>query len=123
MFYASLSLELYRADPATLDVGALTRTAMETHTPYAFVDGTHFELSFGHLDGYSAVYYTYMWSLVIAKDLFTRFAAERLPAPRASAAYRDAVLAPGGSAPAADLVGAFLGREYRFDAYQAWLDT
>ena len=26
--------------------------------------------SFGHLDGYSALYYTYMWSLVIAKDIF-----------------------------------------------------
>jgi Zn-dependent oligopeptidase len=122
MFYASLSLELYRADPATLDIGGLAREAMETHTPYAFVDGTHFELSFGHLDSYSAAYYTYMWSLVIAKDLFTRFADEGLPAPEASAAYRDAVLAAGGSAPAADLVRAFLGRDYTFAAYQAWLE-
>jgi len=121
MFYASLSLELYRTDPTALDLTAATRTAMETHTPFSFVDGTHFEMSFGHLDGYSAMYYTYMWSLVIAKDLFTRFAGEGLPAPEASAAYRDAVLAPGGSAPAADLVRNFLGRDYTFAAYQAWL--
>jgi thimet oligopeptidase len=60
---------------------------------------------------------------VIAKDLFTRFAAEGLPAPVASVAYRDAVLAPGGSAPAADLVRNFLGRDYTFDAYKAWLDS
>ncbi len=29
--------------------------------------------SFGHLGGYSSAYYTYMWSLVIAKDLFSAF--------------------------------------------------
>ena len=123
MFYATLSLEVYRANPDGLDVLAIERTAQETHTPFKHVDGTYLYLSFGHLDGYSALYYTYMWSLVIAKDLFTRFAAEGLPAPVASAAYRDAVLAPGGSAPAADLVRNFLGREYTFDAYKAWLDS
>jgi thimet oligopeptidase len=64
-----------------------------------------------------------MWSLVIAKDLFTRFAIEGLPAPEATRAYRDAVLAPGGSAPAADLVRDFLGRSYTFDAYRQWLDA
>jgi thimet oligopeptidase len=123
MFYASLSLELYRRDPATIDLVALEREAMESHTPFKHVDGTYMHLSFGHLDGYSAVYYTYMWSLVIAKDLLTRFRAEGLPAPQACRAYRDAVLAAGGSAPAADLVRNFLGREYTFDAYRKWLDA
>ncbi len=41
--------------------------------PTPYVEGTHFQTSFGHLDGYSAVYYTYMWSLVIAKDMFSQF--------------------------------------------------
>jgi thimet oligopeptidase len=123
MYYAAMSLNLYRTDPATLDIEAVCRAAMAEHLPYAPVDDTYMYLSFGHLDGYSAVYYTYMWSLVIAKDLFTRFAAEGLPAPDASAAYRDSVLAPGGSAPAADLVRAFLDREYSFDAFQTWLDA
>jgi Zn-dependent oligopeptidase len=122
MFYATLSLEAHRANPDGIDVLAIERTAQETHTPFKHVDGTFMYLSFGHLEGYSALYYTYMWSLVIAKDLFTRFAAEGLPAPRAAAAYRDAVLAPGGTAPAAELVRNFLGRDYTFDAYKAWLD-
>ena len=122
MFYASLSLEVHRANPDGLDVLAIERTAQQTHTPFKHVDGTYLYLSFGHLEGYSALYYTYMWSLVIAKDLFTRFTAEGLPAPHASAAYRDTVLAPGGTAPAADLVRNFLGRDYTFDAYKAWLD-
>jgi thimet oligopeptidase len=123
MFYASLSLELYRRDPANVDLVALEREAMESHTPFKHVDDTYMHLSFGHLDGYSAIYYTYMWSLVIAKDLFTRFRDEGLPAPQACAAYRDAVLAPGGSAPAAELISRFLGREYTFDAYRDWLDA
>ena len=49
---------------------------METkYTPFAHVDGTYLQASFGHLVGYSSNYYTYMWSLVIAKDLFTPFKA------------------------------------------------
>jgi Zn-dependent oligopeptidase len=123
MFYASLSLELYRRDPATIDLVALEREAMESHTPFKHVDDTYMHLSFGHLDGYSAIYYTYMWSLVIAKDLFTRFHAEGLPAPAACAAYRDQVLAAGGRAPAAELVHSFLGRDYTFEAYREWLDA
>jgi thimet oligopeptidase len=123
MFYAALSLELYNRDPAGIDPVAVEREAMESHTPFRHVDGTYMHLSFGHLDGYSAAYYTYMWSLVIAKDLFTRFAAEGLPASRACATYRDAVLAPGGRAPAAALVRDFLGRDYTFQAYRDWLDA
>ncbi len=123
MSYAALSLELYRRDPAGLDPLAVERETMEAHTPYRYVDGTQMHLSFGHLDGYSAIYYTYMWSLVIAKDLFTVFDAAGLLSGETAAAYRQKVLAPGGSRPAAELVSDFLGRPYRFDAYQAWLDS
>ena len=51
--------------------------------------------SFGHLGGYSSAYYTYMWSLVIAKDLFSAFdpddlfdARGRRPLPRPGARPR-----------------------------------
>jgi thimet oligopeptidase len=123
MFYASLSLELYRRDPAGLDPVAVEREAQERLTPYKHVDGTYLHLGFGHLDGYSAIYCTYMWSLVIAKDLFTVFARDGLLNERTAARYRATVLGPGGSAPAADLVESFLGRPYDFAAYQAWLDA
>jgi thimet oligopeptidase len=122
MFYASMAFELYRRDPDGLDPVNVEREARERLTPYRHVDGTFVHLAFGHLDGYSAVYCTYMWSLVIAKDLFTAFAAEGLDSAGIAARYRDTVLAPGGSAPAAELVERFLGRPYDFAAYQAWLD-
>jgi thimet oligopeptidase len=122
MSYAALSLALYRADPDTLDFDAVERRATEEHTPYPHIPGTHLRLSFGHLDGYSAMYYTYMWSLVIAKDLFTGFDKAALLDPGPAGRYRESVLAAGSSAPAADLVRSFLGRDSGFDAYREWLD-
>jgi thimet oligopeptidase len=123
MYYAALSLELYRNPPSGLDIDELSRSLQERYTPFRPVAGTHFHLSFGHLDGYSAIYYTYMWSLVIAKDLFTEFQQQGLMNPSPAARYRRLVLEPGGSQEAAGLVRDFLGRDFNFQAYQRWLDA
>ena len=121
MFYAAVSLELHRRDPDGLDTTALVAALMERYTPFRHVDGTWFHASFGHLDGYSALYYTYMWSLVIAKDLFSAFQAEGILSPGPALRYRRAVLEPGGSRPARDLVRAFLGRDTSFAPFERWL--
>jgi thimet oligopeptidase len=123
MFYAALSLELYRKDPKSLDPLATVRELQSRYTPFPYVEGTYFHLSFGHLDGYSAIYYTYMWSLVIAKDLFTVFQDKGLLNPEPAQAYRRAVLEPGGSKDAVLLVKDFLGRDYDFRAYEQWLNA
>jgi thimet oligopeptidase len=123
MFYAATSLELHRRDPAGLDTTALVAELQERYTPFRHVPDTYFHESFGHLDGYSAIYYTYMWSLVIAKDLLGPFRAAGLLDPGPARRYRQAILAPGGSRPAAELVKAFLGRPHGFDAYEAWLNS
>ncbi|MDC0709842.1 Zn-dependent oligopeptidase [Stigmatella sp. ncwal1] len=123
MFYAALSLELYRREPKGLDTTALVRELQGKYTPFPYVEGTYFHLSFGHLDGYSAIYYTYMWSLVIAKDLFTVFQDKGMLNPEPAQAYRRAVLEPGGSKDAALLVKDFLGRDYDFRAYETWLNA
>ncbi len=80
------------------------------------------QAAFDHLNGYSAAYYTYMWSLVIAKDMFTEFKQNGLVNPEIAAKYRDSVLAHSGTELAADLVRDFLGRPYSFKAYQDWLN-
>lgn len=123
MFYAATSLELHRRDPSELDTTALVAELQERYTPFRHVPGTYFQESFGHLDGYSAIYYTYMWSLVIAKDLFGPFRAAGLLDPAPARRYRRAILEPGGSKPAAELVRDFLGRPQTFDAYEAWLNA
>ena len=121
MFYAAVSLTFHTADPAELDMLATVKSLQQRYTPFGFVDGTCFHANFGHLNGYSALYYTYMWSLVIAKDLLTPFHAHGLMNREWTERYRDRVLAPGGSRDAADLVRDFLGRDYRFDAFEAYL--
>jgi thimet oligopeptidase len=62
-----------------------------------------------------------MWSLVIAKDLFSAFDRANMFDPAVAGRYRDRILAQGGQQDAADLVEDFLGRPYTFDAYAAWL--
>jgi thimet oligopeptidase len=121
MLYAALSLELHRADPAKVDPLALTKKLQAQYTPFAHVEGTHFYDSFGHLVGYSSMYYTYMWSLVIAKDLLTPFEKAGLMATDVTAKYRDTILAQGGAKDAADLVKDFLGRPYNFKAFEKFL--
>jgi thimet oligopeptidase len=123
MFYASLSLQLHSRDPRGMDVPKVVAELQEKITPYKFVENTHFEESFTHLNGYSAIYYTYMWSLVIAKDMFTAFNRDGLLDRDAAMRYRTRVLQPGGSQPAADLVKDFLGRPYDFKAFEDWLNT
>jgi thimet oligopeptidase len=122
MLYARLSLSIYDRDPKSVDTTALLKELTNKITPYPYVEGTHFQTSFGHLDGYSAVYYTYMWSLVIAKDLFSQFDRSNLLAPGLAKKYRDTILAPGGSQPAATLVQNFLGRPFDFKAWETWLN-
>jgi len=123
MFYAAVSLELHRRDPEGLDTTALVAGLMERYTPFRHVPGTFFHESFGHLDGYSALYYTYMWSLVIAKDLFSAFQDEGILAPGPARRYRRAILEPGGSKPAAQLVRDFLGRDASFAPFERWLSA
>src|SRR5678810_1300330 len=104
IFYASISLNFHRTDPNTLDQLTEVQRLQKKYTPFAYVPGTRFHASFSHLVGYSAMYYTYQWSLVIAKDLLTPFERSGLMAKTVTHAYRDKVLAPGGSRDAAELV-------------------
>lgn len=119
MFYAAVSYWFHQDRPEDLTVRM--RELQERYSPFPYVEDTHFFASFGHLGGYSSAYYTYMWSLVIAKDLFSAFDAASMSDPVVAARYRDRVLAPGGAKDAADLVSDFLGRPYTFDAYAEWL--
>jgi thimet oligopeptidase len=122
MVYAQISISCYNQDPATLDTDKLVAEITKRYQPFPYVEGTHLQCAFGHLGGYSAIYYTYMWSLVIAKDMFAQFDSADLLRPGVAVKYRNRVLTPGGSKPAATLVSDFLGREFNSDAWKAWLN-
>jgi thimet oligopeptidase len=119
MFYAAMSYWFHTDRPD--DLTGATVSLQDRYSMFPYVDDTHMFAGFGHLDGYSSGYYTYMWSLVIAKDLFSAFDPDDLFAPEVAHRYRDLILSPGGTRDAADLVTDFLGRPYTFDAYADWL--
>jgi thimet oligopeptidase len=120
VFFGLLALGYYDRDPRGLDLTAELVALKERISCLPHTGGTHFHASFGHLNGYSALYYTYLWSLVISKDLLAAFGAD--PLDRATALrYRKAVLEPGGSRDASELVREFLGRGYSAAAFEQWL--
>jgi thimet oligopeptidase len=118
---SNISLQFHQ-NPIPADLGAATR---EWHNAYSTIDmpeWAQMQDAFTHLNGYSAIYYTYRWSKVIADDLFTRFQKEGLTNPQTAMAYRKTVLEPGGTKPAAQLVKDFLGRDISLDAYRAEME-
>jgi thimet oligopeptidase len=121
MVYAALSLNCYRKDPKTFEIHDLAVEMQNYYGQFPYELETQHECSFGHLDGYSAIYYTYMWSLVIAKDLLSKFEEGGMLNVDVARSYRIAILEPGGSADAAELVRSFLGRPYSFEAFAKWL--
>jgi len=124
MVFAKASLAYHDRDPAKVDTTALWKDIHNQYLPYPHVDGTYRQAVFVHLGnpGYASAYYTYMWALVIAKDLFSAFDGKNLLEPGLAKRYMNTVLAAGSSKPAAELVRQFLGRPFNFTAWQNWLN-
>jgi thimet oligopeptidase len=120
---AALSLALHSNGVNLDDTTAEVRRAWQKYSPVPHLDGTFRQANFTHLanPGYASMYYAYLWSGVIAKDLFTAFDARDLLNTRAATRYRDTILSRGGSKPAADLVSDFLGRPFSFTAWERWV--
>jgi thimet oligopeptidase len=113
--------QAYHTRPLPFDTTKVLAEINDAYTPFKYVEGTHFQASFGHLVGYDAGYYGYQWALSIAQDLFTRFKKEGLLNAKTAADYRAKVLAPGDGEDAAKLVERFLGRPPSDAAYRAFL--
>ena len=73
--------------------------------------------NFGHLTGYGAKYYGYLWSKVFALDLFDTIKKTGLLNPEIGKRYVDEVIGKGGSTDPNQLLKNFLGREPRQDAF------
>lgn len=70
----------------------------------------HFIAAFGHLSGYGANYYGYLWSAVYAEDMFSVFEKEGILNPTTGNRYRQKILSPGVSRDDFESVKDFLGR-------------
>jgi thimet oligopeptidase len=121
LMYATASLNYHSADPAQLDFDAVWKAAFERYNTTAYNPGDHFWASFTHLNGYSSNYYTYVLDKVIALDFFAQFDPRNLIGGPGGVRYRQTVLAPGATRPAAALVHDFLGRDMSLEPYRRWL--
>ncbi len=121
MYYAGLSLAYHTADPKGIDLLGVVKEMQKKYSPYPFEKDTYVYASFGHLEGYSSAYYTYMWSLSLSEDLFLRFEKEGLMNPKVDREYRTSIIDPGGTEDAADMVRHFLGRDSSFSALENYL--
>lgn len=121
LFYARLSLSYHDRDPKGMDLLETLKATQKSYNPYPYAPKTHVYSNFGHLAGYSSMYYTYMWSLVIAKDIIQTFEKAGFEDASLAKKYRETILDPGGTVDASIMVKNFLGREYGFEAFDAWL--
>jgi Zn-dependent oligopeptidases len=115
IFFATLDLRYHSPG---FD-GDSTKLVEELHpiTGFPYTQGTHFQSGFGHLFGYDAGYYGYLWSHVFGDDMYTLFEAAGPLSAEVGRRYRRTILERGGSVDGQQLVREFLGREPSNEAF------
>lgn len=116
-YYARISLDLY-GPGSDKQVKSITRQLYTTIRPrIAYDERDNMYASFGHLSGYGAKYYGYLWSKVFALDLFDRIRHEGLLNPVVGQRYVDLVIGQGGSVDPNQLLEDFLDRKPNQEAF------
>jgi thimet oligopeptidase len=118
----SLSLEYHLKVTGSVNLSSVMNAQLKKYSPIKYPEHTHMYAGFGHLNGYSAMYYTYMWSRAIAQDLLSLFEKNGMHDRNTAKRYMENILMPGGSKNAQDLIKNFLGRDWSLKAFQAWLE-
>jgi thimet oligopeptidase len=121
--FSAVSLALHDRPAAWVNPDSLMSTALAGYLGVNPGD-YHFVTSIDHLGmaSYSATMYTYLWSQVISKDLWSAFDPADPLAPAPAHRFRDAILRPGGTRPPGELIRDFLGRPFGFASWQRWLE-
>jgi thimet oligopeptidase len=114
-----MSLEFHLAGK-NKNLDEIMERLWKVQTPYLeFQSTNHMYAAWGHLAGYDAKYYGYMWSKVFALDMFEQFKERGLMSPEVGKRLVDSVLSRGGSVDPNQLLRDFLGREPNQDAFLA----
>jgi len=83
----------------------------------SFIEGTHPQASWIHINTHPVYYYGYLWSEVYSADLFTQFEENGLRDTATGKRYRQLILSNGKQRPIEDVVEEFLGRPSNNEAY------
>lgn len=121
LILATFDMSLHdRADALALnarDICKIYADLVKEWIDVAMPEGQIFPASFGHLNGYDAGYYGYMWSKVYSSDMFTRFSKAGLLNIEVGRDYREQILEPGSSREEIESLIAFLGRKPSSQAF------
>jgi len=99
------------------DPNELYRSIFNEQSPHISVSPqSHAIMSFGHLSGYGSRYYGYLWSRVIAADIFETIKSEGLLNKKVGTRYRDDILRPAATRDPNEMVSDFLGRDPQQEA-------
>ncbi len=82
-----------------------------------YVDNTHPQASWIHINTHPVYYYGYLWSRVYAQDMFTEFEKNGLTDTKTGVRYRELILANGTQRDIIAAVEEFLGRPSNNEAY------
>ncbi|WP_264521879.1 M3 family metallopeptidase [Flavobacterium sp. N1994] len=82
-----------------------------------YVDNTHPQASWIHINTHPVYYYGYLWSRVYAQDMFTQFEKNGLTDTKTGLRYRELILANGTQRDIIEAVEEFLGRPSNNKAY------
>ncbi len=109
--YSMIALNYFK-EGETKDADGIVRHLKQSICPhYLHTKDTHFQLSFGHLDGYGSRYYGYLWSKVFALDIFQEIKRYGLLNPEVGEKYVNEIIGKGGSEDPNRMLRSFLGRE------------
>jgi len=123
VFLSSLALRYHQEPfPEKADLSLIVHEEQKKYDALRYAKGVHFYTSFGHLNGYSALYYTYMWSRAIAQDILGPFEKNGMRDLATAKRYAEKVLMPGGSKDARELIYDFLGRDWDLGSFRRWLE-
>lgn len=112
-----IALEMFK-DGKIKDSDSIVKDLYEKYIDYMLYDQqTHFQASFGHLIGYGAKYYGYMWSKIFALDLFYEIKKRGLTDSSIGKEFVSKILCKGGSVDPEQLLQDFLGRKPSQDAF------
>jgi thimet oligopeptidase len=119
IFYGTLDMTYHdKYDPnGNVSTTELVEKLQNEITLYKFQEDTHFEAGFGHLNGYAAGYYSYLWALVFAEDMFSVFEENGILNQEMGLKLRKIVLERGSTIDEMEIVKEFLGREPNDQAF------
>jgi len=119
LYYGYIDMTLHdKYDPdgkeSTTDI---VKKLQNEITLYPYVENTHMQAAFGHLTGYAAGYYGYLWAKVYAEDCFSLFEEEGVLNKETGKRFRKEILSKGSTKDELEMIKAFLQREPNDEAF------